>query len=80
MGKHYIQWLDHLTLFTLFEEEMKKNKHKKIFSYNNPNIYEKTAEGEEMYDVFSRLMKERVIFVSGEIEDESTNVIITRLS
>jgi ATP-dependent Clp protease protease subunit len=45
----------------------------------NPIIYEKTAEGEEMYDVFSRLMKERIIFISGPIEQENSDAIIAQL-
>lgn len=45
----------------------------------NPIIYEKTSEGEEMYDVFSRLMKERIIFISGEIEQENSDAIIAQL-
>lgn len=50
----------------------------KYRSYN-PIIYEKTSEGEEMYDVFSRLMKERIIFISGEIEQENSDAIIAQL-
>ena len=50
-----------------------------VKNFPNMLIYEKTSEGEEMYDVFSRLMKERVIFVTGEIEEDSTNVIMAQL-
>lgn len=56
--------------------QMKKTPHSRAY---NPIIYEKTLEGEEMHDVFSRLMKERIIFISGEIEQENTDTIIAQL-
>jgi len=52
---------------------------KKVKDYHNSFIYERTAEGEEMYDVFSRLMKERVIFVTDEIEQTSTDAIVAQM-
>ena len=57
----------------------KKKKTRSIYKNFNPIIYERTAEGEEMYDVFSRLMKERIIFVGEEIEPEMANIIIAQL-
>ena len=60
-------------MFKFFNKKMLAKK-----SYN-PIIYEKTFEGEEMHDVFSRLMKERVIFISGEIEQENSDAIIAQL-
>lgn len=52
---------------------------KKNSRMNNPLIFEKTLDGEIMYDVFSRLMKERIIFIAGVIEEENTNSIIAQL-
>lgn len=45
----------------------------------NPIIYEKTVNGEEMYDVFSRLMKERILFIGEDITPELANCVISQL-
>lgn len=45
----------------------------------NPIIYEKTANGEEMYDVFSRLMKERILFIGEEITSDLANCVVSQL-
>jgi ATP-dependent Clp protease, protease subunit len=44
-----------------------------------PMVVEKTARGERAYDIYSRLLKERVIFVVGPIEDHSANLIVAQL-
>jgi ATP-dependent Clp protease protease subunit len=44
-----------------------------------PEIYEKTPRGERSYDVFSRLLKERIIFLGTGITDMVSNVIIAQL-
>jgi ATP-dependent Clp protease protease subunit len=44
-----------------------------------PIVVEQTSRGERSYDIYSRLLKERIIFVSGEIEDRMANVIIAQL-
>ncbi len=48
-------------------------------SYLIPTVIEKTSMGERAYDIYSRLLKERIIFLSGPIEDNSANVIIAQL-
>ncbi|HEC94147.1 MAG TPA: ATP-dependent Clp protease proteolytic subunit [Candidatus Kaiserbacteria bacterium] len=48
-------------------------------SYLVPMVVEKTQFGERAYDIYSRLLKERVIFMSGVIENESANLIIAQL-
>jgi ATP-dependent Clp protease protease subunit len=50
--------------------------------YNNtliPMVVEQTARGERSYDIYSRLLKERVIFVTGPIEDYGASVITAQL-
>jgi ATP-dependent Clp protease protease subunit len=42
-------------------------------------VVEQTARGERSYDLYSRLMKERVIFFSGEVEENMCNVAIAQL-
>lgn len=44
-----------------------------------PVIVEKEIDGERSYDIFSRLLKERIIFISGEINDALANNIIASL-
>lgn len=44
-----------------------------------PIVLEQTARGERSYDIYSRLLKERVIFLSGEVEDNMANLIVAQL-
>lgn len=44
-----------------------------------PMVVEKTNLGERAYDIYSRLLKERIIFLSGPIEDHSANLVIAQL-
>jgi ATP-dependent Clp protease, protease subunit len=42
-------------------------------------VVEKTQGGERAYDIFSRLLKERIIFVTGAIEDHMANLVVAQL-
>jgi ATP-dependent Clp protease, protease subunit len=44
-----------------------------------PMVIEKTQGGERAYDIYSRLLKERIIFVTGPIEDYMANLIVAQL-
>ena len=44
-----------------------------------PMVIEQTARGERAYDIYSRLLKERVVFVVGPVEDYMANVIVAQL-
>jgi len=44
-----------------------------------PIVIEQTARGERSYDIYSRLLKERVVFVVGPVEDYMANVIVAQL-
>ena len=44
-----------------------------------PTVIEKTSGGERAYDIYSRLLKNRIILLSGEINDDTANVIIAQL-
>lgn len=48
-------------------------------SYLVPMVIEKTQGGERAFDIFSRLLKERIIFVTGPIEDYMANLIVAQL-
>jgi ATP-dependent Clp protease protease subunit len=47
--------------------------------YLIPTVIEKTTMGERAYDIYSRLLKERIIFLSGPIDDDSANIIIAQM-
>ena len=44
-----------------------------------PMVVEQTSRGERAYDIYSRLLKERVIFLIGQIEDQMANLIVAQL-
>jgi len=48
-------------------------------SYLVPMVIEKTLNGERAYDIYSRLLKDRIIFLGGPIDDEVANVIIAQM-
>jgi len=47
--------------------------------YLVPIVVEKTPQGERSYDIYSRLLKERIIFLGTEIDDQTANIIIAQL-
>ncbi len=47
--------------------------------YLVPMVIEKTAQGERSYDIYSRLLKDRIIFIGGPIDDHMANLIIAQL-
>ena len=44
-----------------------------------PNVLEKTSNGERVYDLYSKLLEDRIILLSGEINDSLANVVISEL-
>ena len=44
-----------------------------------PMVVEQTSRGERAYDIYSRLLKERIIFLVGPVEDYSANLIVAQL-
>lgn len=44
-----------------------------------PMVVEKTGSGERAYDIYSRLLKDRIVFVGGEIGDETANAVVAQL-
>lgn len=47
--------------------------------YLVPTVIEKSQLGERVYDIYSRLLKERIIFVGGMIDDDIANIIIAQM-
>lgn len=48
-------------------------------SYLIPTVIEKTLGGERAYDIYSRLLKDRIVFLGGSIDDDVANLIIAQL-
>ncbi len=44
-----------------------------------PMVVEQTGRGERSYDIYSRLLKERVVFLVGEVNDQSANLVVAQL-
>ena len=44
-----------------------------------PMVVEQTGRGERSYDIFSRLLKDRIVMLSGEVTDDSANLIVAQL-
>lgn len=44
-----------------------------------PIVVEQTSRGERSYDIYSRLLKERIIFLNGEVNDVSANLVIAQM-
>jgi len=47
--------------------------------YLVPMVVEQTSRGERAYDIFSRLLKDRIIFIGSPIDDAGANLIIAQL-
>ena len=50
-----------------------------IFMNLIPSVVEKNSDGERVYDIYSRLLKDRIIILSGEIDDSLSNSIVAQL-
>ena len=44
-----------------------------------PMVVEQSGQGERAYDIYSRLLKDRIIFLSGEVEDNMANTIVAQM-
>ena len=44
-----------------------------------PVVVEQTNRGERSYDIYSRLLKDRIVFLGGEIDDDTANIIVAQL-
>ncbi len=56
--------------------DMLRNTHGNVFV---PSVIEKTSYGERHYDIFSRLLKDRIIFIGTPIEDTISNLVIAQM-
>ena len=44
-----------------------------------PMVVEKTGQGERAFDIFSRLLNERIVFLNGPVDDYSANLVIAQI-
>ena len=44
-----------------------------------PMVIEQTNRGERSYDIYSRLLKDRIIFLGGEINDDTANLVVAQM-
>ena len=44
-----------------------------------PTVIEQTGRGERAYDIFSRLLKDRIVMLSGEVTDDTASLIVSQL-
>ena len=58
---------------------MKVENESKIINQLVPMVVEQTPRGERAYDIYSRLLKERVIFMTGPVEDIGANLVVAQL-
>lgn len=48
-------------------------------SYLVPNVIERTSKGERAYDIYSRLLKDRIVMLSGEVNDQMASLVVAQL-
>ena len=58
---------------------MSEKQNKQIMNQLVPMVVEQTPRGERAYDIYSRLLKERVIFLTGPIEDYGANLVVAQM-
>lgn len=51
----------------------------RVVDYLVPMVIEQTGRGERSFDIYSRLLKDRIIFVTGEVEDNMASLIVAQL-
>lgn len=51
----------------------------RFFSHLIPTVIDSSGVGERAYDIYSRLLKERIIFLDGEITDESADLVVAQM-
>ena len=62
-----------------YEKNRQHNKMEKKYAMLVPMVVEQSAQGERAYDIYSRLLKERIIFLGSEIDDHVSSLIIAQL-
>ena len=63
----------------MYNKEKKMNISEKVLNQLVPMVVEQSARGERAYDIFSRLLKERIIFISGPIHDGMSTLVVAQL-
>lgn len=53
--------------------------HRRCYSNLIPMVIEHSSRGERAYDIFSRLLKERIVYINGPISDDTSHVVVAQL-
>src|SRR5918999_1953145 len=56
-----------------------RDPHDTYMNYLVPMVVEQTNRGERAYDIYSRLLKERIVFITGPIEDHMASLVVAQL-
>ena len=51
----------------------------KVNSYLVPTVIEKSSDGERAFDIYSRLLNERIIFLGEEVNEHTANIVVAQL-
>jgi len=73
-----IVWRIPANIYFIVKENMKTTQDS-VQANLVPIVVEQTARGERSYDIYSRLLKERVIFLVGQVEDHMANLVVAQL-
>ena len=68
-----------LTPNNKYKDELMSKENPNISNQLVPMVVEQTPRGERAYDIYSRLLKERVIFLTGPVEDYGANLIVAQM-
>ena len=81
VGKKGIPFFIFLPFYLLLTPQnfMPKSKNTESSNYLIPTVVEKSSMGERAYDIYSRLLKERIIFLGSPINDAVANTVIAQL-
>ena len=66
-------------MFDLFGDSKDRFTHDPVTGALVPVVVESTSRGERSFDIFSRLLRERIVFVTGQVEDNMASLIIAQL-
>ena len=66
-------------LFSTFPRPLQTFQSKPIESLGIPYVIESSPKGERVFDIFSRLLKDRIVFLNGQVEDSISTIIVAQL-
>ncbi len=74
-----ISTLLHRVLIFMYTKEYNEEKSMKPSNYLVPTVIEKTSDGERAFDIYSRLLNERIIFLGEDVNEHTANIVVAQL-